>query len=55
MMGLDAMIYIPSFIKSGLAIQKLIVGVHRHADKHVHKRHGNGISILSFFKIRIIG
>jgi hypothetical protein len=27
-----AMIYIPSFIKIGSAIQKLIGGIHRHTD-----------------------
>jgi hypothetical protein len=29
-MGSGAMIYIPSFIKTGSGIQKLIRGVHRH-------------------------
>jgi hypothetical protein len=32
-MGLGAMIYIPSFIKIGSAIQKLIVGIHRQTDR----------------------
>jgi hypothetical protein len=31
-MGSDAMIYIPSFIKIGWAIQNLVVGIHRHID-----------------------
>jgi hypothetical protein len=31
-MGSGAMIYIPSSIKIGLAIQKLIVGIHKHTD-----------------------
>jgi hypothetical protein len=31
-MGSGAMIYIPSFIKFGSAIQKLIRGIHRHTD-----------------------
>jgi hypothetical protein len=29
---LDAMIYVPSFIKIGSAIQKFIRGIHRHTD-----------------------
>jgi hypothetical protein len=31
-MGSGAKIYIPSFIKIGSAIQKLIGGIHRHTD-----------------------
>jgi hypothetical protein len=31
-MGSGAMIYIPSFIKTGLGIQRLIGGRHRHTD-----------------------
>jgi hypothetical protein len=31
--GSVAMIYIPSFIKSGSAIQKLIGGICRHTDR----------------------
>jgi hypothetical protein len=31
-MGSGAMIYIPSFIKTGSGIQKLIGGIHRHTD-----------------------
>jgi hypothetical protein len=34
-MGLDAIIYTPSFIKIGSGIQKLILGIHRHADSMV--------------------
>jgi hypothetical protein len=37
-MGLGVMIYIPSFIKIGSGIQKLIVGIHR--------QHGDLISVL---------
>jgi hypothetical protein len=33
-MGSSAMIYIPSIIKIGLAIQKLMGRIHRHADIH---------------------
>jgi hypothetical protein len=32
-MGSDAVIYIPSFIKIGSGIQKLIGGIHRHPVK----------------------
>jgi hypothetical protein len=32
-MGLVAMIYIPSFIKTGSGKQKLVGGIHRHVDK----------------------
>jgi hypothetical protein len=41
-----AMIHVPSFIKIGSAIQKLIRGICRHT------QHGNLISLLLFFKIR---
>jgi hypothetical protein len=34
-MGSNAMIYIPSFIKTGSAIQKLMGGIHRHTDSMV--------------------
>jgi hypothetical protein len=39
-MGSDAIIYIPSFIKTGSGIQKLIVGIHR--------QHGDLISLFFF-------
>jgi hypothetical protein len=32
-MGSVAIIYIPSFIKTGSGIQKLVGGIHRHTDK----------------------
>jgi hypothetical protein len=35
-MGSGAMIYIPSFIKNGLGIQKLISGIHRDIQSHIH-------------------
>jgi hypothetical protein len=41
-MGSGAMIYIPSFIKTGLGIKKLTVGIHRHT----HTQHGDRISLL---------
>jgi hypothetical protein len=31
-MGSDAMIYIPSVIKTGSSIQNLIGGIHRHTE-----------------------
>jgi hypothetical protein len=34
-LGSGAMIYIPSFIKIGSGIQKLMWGIHRHADSMV--------------------
>jgi hypothetical protein len=42
-MGSGAMIYIPSFIKIGLGIQKLMGG-------GIHRQHGGRMSLLSFFK-----
>jgi hypothetical protein len=44
-MGSDAMIYIPSFIKTGSGIQKLIRG-----DTQTHRQHGDLISQLSFLQ-----
>jgi hypothetical protein len=32
-MGSGAMIYIPSFIKFGSALQKLIVAIHKHGNR----------------------
>jgi hypothetical protein len=43
-MGLDAMIYIPSFIKTGSGIQKLIARIHTQTE-----------SLLYFFKLRKLG
>jgi hypothetical protein len=34
-MGSGVMIYIPSFIKIGSGIQKLMGGIHRHTDSMV--------------------
>jgi hypothetical protein len=42
-MGLGAMINIPSFIKIGSGIQKLIGGA------QTHRTHGDFISLLLFF------
>jgi hypothetical protein len=35
--------YIPSFVKIGLAIQKLV--------RETHRQHGDRISIISFFEV----
>jgi hypothetical protein len=43
-MGSGAIIYIPSFIKIGLGIQKLIRGLHNH-----HRQHFDLISLLLIF------
>jgi hypothetical protein len=40
-MGSGAMLYIPSFVKTGSAIQKLVKGIHR--------QHGDRIFILFYF------
>jgi hypothetical protein len=40
-MGSGAMIYVPSFIKIGSGVQKLIGGIHRHTQRNTHARtHG---------------
>jgi hypothetical protein len=48
-MGSGAMIYIPSFMKIGSGIQKLMGG---GGDSKRHRQHGDHISLLLFFKIR---
>jgi hypothetical protein len=45
-MGSGAVIYVPSFIKIGSGIQKLIGGIHRHT----HRQQGDLISLLLFFQ-----
>jgi hypothetical protein len=47
--GSGARTYIPSFIKIGSGIQKLIWGIHTHT--HTHTQH----NYLFLFKIRKIG
>jgi hypothetical protein len=42
--------YIPSFIKIGSSIQKLI-----KKDTHAHRQHGYSISRLSFFQNKEMG
>jgi hypothetical protein len=44
-MGSGAMIYIPSFIKIGSGIQKLMRG----GGSQTHRQHGDLISLLLFF------
>jgi hypothetical protein len=44
-MGSGAMIYIPSFIKTGSGIQMLMEGIHRQ-----HGQYGDLISMLLFFQ-----
>jgi hypothetical protein len=46
-MGSGAVIYIPSFIKIGSGIQKLIGGIHRQQRELM--------SLFYFFKIRNVG
>jgi hypothetical protein len=48
-MSSGAMIYIPSLIRIGSGIQKLIGGIHRHKDIEIHSQHGDCIRLLSFF------
>jgi hypothetical protein len=50
-MDSGAMIYVPSFIKIGSAIQKLIRGIHRHTDRmEIGKP-----TFIFFFKITKVG
>jgi hypothetical protein len=44
-MGSGAMLYIPSFIKTGSGIRKLMVG---YTDTQTQRQHGDHISLLSF-------
>jgi hypothetical protein len=50
-MGLGAIIYIPSFIKTGSAVQKLIGRIHIQT----HREQGDIRSLLIFLKIRKVG
>jgi hypothetical protein len=55
-MSIGAMTYIPSFVKIGSGIQKLIVrGIHIQTYAQTHRQHGDLISLLLFFKIRKAG
>jgi hypothetical protein len=48
---LDAMTYIPSFIKVGSVIQKLLSGMHIET----HRQQGDFTNLLLVFKIRKVG
>jgi hypothetical protein len=37
-MGSGAVIYVPSLIKLGSGVQKLIVGIHRYTGEHARAR-----------------
>jgi hypothetical protein len=54
-MGSGAVVYIPSFIKIGSGIQKLIGGIHRHTQTHTHGQQRDLVSLLYIFKIRKVG
>jgi hypothetical protein len=50
-MGSGAVTYVPSFIKSGSGVQKLIGGdtqTHIHTNKHTHT-HGQKRDLISLF------
>jgi hypothetical protein len=47
--GSDAMIYIRSFIKIGLANENLIGAIRRHIDTQTLREHGDCESLLLFF------
>jgi hypothetical protein len=49
-MELGTMLQLPSFIKFGSGIQKLIGGI--HIQTHTNKPEGDFINLLYFFKIR---
>jgi hypothetical protein len=50
-MGLGAVIYVPSFIKIGSGVQKLLRG-DTHTHTHTRGEQHDFISLLSFLKIR---
>jgi hypothetical protein len=47
-MGSGAMIYMPSLIKIGSGIKKLMGGGNTHTDTQMHRQDGESISQLSF-------
>jgi hypothetical protein len=49
-MSSGAMIYIPSFIKIGSGIKKLIGGIHRHPSTKAQRQHGDRINLLISFE-----
>jgi hypothetical protein len=50
-MGSGAVIYVPSFIKIGSGVQKLIGGIHRHTQREQRDL----LSLLYYLKIRKVG
>jgi hypothetical protein len=52
-MGAGAVIYVPSFIKIGSGVKKLVGGGGIH--RHTHGQQRDLISLLYFFKIRRVG
>jgi hypothetical protein len=42
-----AMIYIPSFLKIGSGVQKLIGGIHRHTHTHTDKHTRTDSNVIS--------
>jgi hypothetical protein len=50
-MGSGAVIYVPSSIKIGSGVQKLMRGIYTHTDRQQRDL----ISLLYFFKIRKVG
>jgi hypothetical protein len=53
--GSDAMIYIPSFIKTGSAILKLMGLRYRERERERERQDGARISLLNFVKISQAG
>jgi hypothetical protein len=51
-MGSGAVIYVPSFVKIGSGVQKLIRG---DTQTHTHGQQRDLISLLYFFKTRKVG
>jgi hypothetical protein len=57
-MGSGAVIYVPSFMKIGSGVQKLMgrdTLTHTQPDTHTHGQPRDLISLLYFFKIRKVG
>jgi hypothetical protein len=51
-MGSGAVIYVPSFIKIGSGVRKLIRGRYTGTHTHTHGQQRDLISLLCFFEIR---
>jgi hypothetical protein len=56
-MGSGAVIYLPSFIKIGSGVQKLMVEgyTHTHTHTHTHRQQRDLISLFYFLKIWKVG